>query len=125
MKKFLKDRSIRRCAANLLRELVFLPRDDQHAALDGAGHLLEGLAGVPPREAARLFAKLPPDPDEATRVLRLLRLWVRFVETGIADRAEVEAVGCILVDAPPRSNTPHEVLTDNALILDFRKTVYS
>jgi hypothetical protein len=120
MERLKKERGARRLAAALLRDVTFLPRDDQKAALIGAAQLMEGLPGVPHREAARLFAKLPADLGEAAHVLKLLATWVEFVETGIVQQDNLNELA-VVIDTPSVKTPPREVVPDQT-VLKFKRS---
>ena len=100
MLKALEEKRMRRFVIPLLFSLMHLSFDEQIEALNGAEALMHKRGGVVTPDAARLYARLPEKREDAETAIRILYLWVRYIEDGTVDYNESVHTGVVYIGNP-------------------------
>jgi len=86
------ERFLRRNAFSLAFLLLYLPGEEAQAAITEARAILAGAVICEPT-GVDLHSRLPPKRADAFRTLRMLRLWLSYINSGEVDMIESASVG--------------------------------
>lgn len=87
------ERLLRRNALGLVWLLLYVPEEEALGALGEARALLAGATPGPSSVGTDLWSRLPPRRADAYRTLRMVRVWLVYLNTGEVDMVEAASVG--------------------------------